>query len=210
MMLVAIACCLATAPLRAEDIECDEDSFCDLDNLFVNTAGAPTLCPTFDYMVHDKNSGRVLAAKQTEANPASKPCPRRCATRKCPTGTLCATDADCLGALAGSCVLLKQRGDYCLVDAECPGAIAGSCALQAGCVTIRLPPAANAYVGYCSQDKKRRCTTNAHCTPGTCIRDANERVQPHVYSGVCQPGTASQFTFWREISVRNGQFIPLP
>lgn len=185
-LLITVATCTAVLVVTGAAASCPEDSICDVDLLFSDTAGHPALCPTFDYIVHDKNSGRVLLAKTTESAPGSKPCPRTCAS-----GT--------------------KLGTYCLVDADCPPATAGICALQAGCATVRLPPAAGPYVGRCTApNKDRSCTQNSHCAPGTCTRDAAEVSQVHMLSGVCQPGTADQYTFWVEVPVINGQFVPLP
>lgn len=164
---------------------CREDSLCDVDLTFTTTANAPALCPTFDYVVHDKNSGRLLLAKTTESAPASKPCPKVCAS-----GT--------------------KLGQYCSVDGDCPPGTAGSCATQAGCTTVRLPASANPYVGRCANAPQRSCTQNSQCAPATCDRAAGEITQPHVLSGVCEPGTANQYTFWVELPLLNGQFIPLP
>lgn len=179
---------LLWVPVAATAQTCPEDSICDVDLHFTNSARLPALCPTFDYAVHDKNSGRLLLAKTTEAAPASKPCPRLCVSG-------------------------PKLDEPCLVDADCPPGTAGICALQPGCTTVRLPPSAGAYVGVCAgstSNPKRSCTQDSHCSPATCQRSTDEVSQLHVLSGVCQPGTADQFTFWVDIPVANGRFIPLP
>lgn len=182
-LLAALLFCMLHPQAKAQS--CREDSFCDVDLTFTTSAGLPSLCPTFDYALHDKNSGLVLLTKTTEAAPGAKPCPRKCAS-----GT--------------------KVGTYCAADADCPPGTAGICALQAGCTTVRLPASAGPYVGKCSTPAAKPCTGNAQCAPGTCNRAAGEITQLHLLSGVCEPGTAQQYTFWVEVPVQNGQFIPLP
>lgn len=186
-LICACLVLLATlAPSEAAEVgSCIEDSICDVDLHFVDTAELPALCPTFDYIVHDKNSGRILLPKTTEAAPGSKPCPKVCT--------------------AGT-----KLGAFCSTDADCPPGTGGTCATQPGCATVRLPASANPYVGRCTNQLSRSCTQNSHCTPGTCDRTAGEISQPHLLSGVCAPGTAGQYSFWVEVPVLNGQFIPLP
>ena len=185
LIAILALCCLPGLSSAATEGSCREDSFCDVDLSFTDSAGFPALCPTFDYIVHDTISGRVLLAKTTEASPGSKPCPRVCASG-------------------------PKLDEYCAVDADCPPGTAGICALQAGCTTVRLPASANPYVGRCSNQATRSCTQHSHCTPGTCNRDAGEVSQPHVLSGVCSPGSPNQYTFWVDVPVLNGQFVPLP
>lgn len=188
-LLLAATVCVVAVAASAPAQSCREDSYCDVDLTFTTSAGLPSLCPTFDYAVHDKNSAMLLLPKVTEAAPGSKPCPRKCAS-----GT--------------------KLGSYCALDADCPpGTPSGVCALQAGCTTVRLPASANPYVGKCVAPPPKRdtpCTANAQCTPGTCVREGKEITQPHLLTGVCEPGTAQQFTFWVELPVLNGQFVPLP
>jgi len=188
MRRLILSLCLALPIAARADDACREDSYCDVDLSFTDSAHQPALCPTFDYQVNDVNSGKVLLAKTTEASPGSKPCPR-----KCTGGT--------------------NTGDYCIDDAGCPPGTSGLCALQAGCATVRLPPATGGYVGKCvapPPKKDQPCTSNAECAPGTCSRSSDEVTQPHVLTGVCQPGTGQQYTFHVDVPVQNLRFVPLP
>lgn len=213
--MVFAAALVAAAAVSRADGPPREDTYADVDITFENSLGQPELCPTFDYAVHDKNSGFVLLPKTTEDDPDDAPCPRRCAIRTCASGsnvgTACVNDGQCTGGGAGACVL-RGYGERCVQDAECPGGGAGACALQPGCTTVRLPATVMKYVGRCSKAKERPCTATSHCTPGgggSCVREAAEQTQPHVLSGVCEPGDPEQSTFWAEFPLLNGQFIPL-
>lgn len=180
-LMVAVLAVFATQA-NADSDAIPEDSYADVDLTFSNSIDQPLLCPIFDYEINDKNTGKIVLAKTTENNPASKPCK--------------------------ACNIGPSMGESCLLDADCGGAVS-SCAVLPGCVRIRLLAAANPYVGRCQSDKSKGCTAHNQCSPPPCVRDAKEVSQLHTLSGVCQPGDPSQYTFWADLTILNGQYVPL-